>query len=273
MLNVIQKLEGITFKVETNTDKGTGFAVLGRLRDLDNTLTIATAWHVIEDLYKATDKWKRYIKITAASGAITIEANAVGVARLGPDGSDIGMVWIGKALSSESVNSILKALAESGIPRGLIDLSGGGGIIKTSPYRRGAASDAIVYTLHREQVVKGMSVGWLGYPSVAPDSPCYFSGRIAGFLDHLTPPMYLIDGTGIKGLSGGPVFDDYGRILGIVSSLIVGDKSSRVLAVVPIDAVNLMLFGKRTEGTLSPQVSTTISTSWRPGASAIILPS
>ncbi len=51
-------------------------------------------------------------------------------------------------------------------------------------------------------VVIGSEVAWLGFPSVAPSTLCFFSGNIsAAFEDG-----YLIDGVAINGVSGGPVF-------------------------------------------------------------------
>jgi len=57
--------------------------------------------------------------------------------------------------------------------------------------------------------------------------------------------MYLIDCTGIPGLSGGPVFDEQGRVLGIVSAYMGPDRATMagVLAAVPIADVDRMRQG------------------------------
>jgi hypothetical protein len=235
----VEKVERITFRVSTDDGHGTGFVVEAD----EGNLTIATAWHVIEGLFEVKDKFARRIEMVAASGTTKIEANAVGVARLGPADSDTGIVWVGKPFSSQGVDRILKTLAASGIPGGLLDLSGGGGVLAISGDRTTIESGDIPALLSREEVVKGMEVGWVGYPSVASESPCFFSGRLSGYLQ--APFLYLVDGTGIRGLSGGPVFDERGRILGIVSAYLGPDTETLtgLMAVVPIADLNKMRSG------------------------------
>ena len=50
----------------------------------------------------------------------------------------------------------------------------------------------------------GHEVGWLGYPSIEPNSLCFFSGNISTWKD--SKKEYLIDGIAFPGVSGGPVF-------------------------------------------------------------------
>jgi hypothetical protein len=47
----------------------------------------------------------------------------------------------------------------------------------------------------------GTEIGWLGYPSLAANTLCFFSGNVSARSDH----SYLIDGVAINGVSGGPV--------------------------------------------------------------------
>lgn len=49
----------------------------------------------------------------------------------------------------------------------------------------------------------GVEVGWLGFPNVAPDTLCFFSGNISA--KPKDTKAYLIDGVSIHGVSGGPV--------------------------------------------------------------------
>jgi hypothetical protein len=63
----------------------------------------------------------------------------------------------------------------------------------------------------------GVEVGWLGYPSVAPSTLCFFSGNISA----RRGAAYFIDGVAINGVSGGPVFhtfDQHLRIIGTISA-------------------------------------------------------
>lgn len=65
---------------------------------------------------------------------------------------------------------------------------------------------------------EGVELGWLGYPNVAPASLCFFSGRTSSYLEE--EQAYLIDGVAINGVSGGPVFDRYQELIGLVTAYI-----------------------------------------------------
>jgi len=49
----------------------------------------------------------------------------------------------------------------------------------------------------------GVEVGWLGFPTIAPYTLCFFSGNISARQEFRN--AYLIDGVAINGVSGGPV--------------------------------------------------------------------
>jgi len=58
--------------------------------------------------------------------------------------------------------------------------------------------------LDQEYVLRvGTEVGWIGFPTLEPNTPCFFSGNISARQDHKN--AYLIDGVAINGVSGGPV--------------------------------------------------------------------
>lgn len=50
----------------------------------------------------------------------------------------------------------------------------------------------------------GNQMGWLGFPSVAPQNLCFFHGYTSCWLPE--EQAYLIDGISIPGVSGGPAF-------------------------------------------------------------------
>ncbi len=66
----------------------------------------------------------------------------------------------------------------------------------------------------------GNEVGWLGFPTIEPNSLCFFSGNISAWQQFRK--AYLIDGVAINGVSGGPVIfadvTDGIQIVGIVSA-------------------------------------------------------
>lgn len=63
---------------------------------------------------------------------------------------------------------------------------------------------------------RGAPLGWLGYPGLAFPELCFFHGFISGHQEK--PPIYLVDGVAINGVSGGPAFDLSGLIVGLISA-------------------------------------------------------
>lgn len=63
---------------------------------------------------------------------------------------------------------------------------------------------------------RGTEVGWLGYPGITEPELCFFHGHISGMRQK--PPVYLVDGVAINGVSGGPVFDNRCHLAGLVSA-------------------------------------------------------
>jgi len=68
----------------------------------------------------------------------------------------------------------------------------------------------------------GAEVGWLGFPTVSPQSLCVFSGNISAREEWRH--AYLIDGVAINGVSGGPVMysteADGVQIVGSISAYV-----------------------------------------------------
>jgi hypothetical protein len=77
----------------------------------------------------------------------------------------------------------------------------------------------------------GSEVGWLGYPSIEPSTLCFFTGAVSARIDRIS--AYLIDGVGIQGVSGGPVFhcteSDEPQIIGCVSAYFGGQTTPGLL--------------------------------------------
>jgi hypothetical protein len=77
----------------------------------------------------------------------------------------------------------------------------------------------------------GVQVGWAGYPAVAPNEFCFFSGSVSCFLPNVG--SYLVDGVAINGVSGGPAFvtfkEGHLQVIGIVSAYIPNKVSGDTL--------------------------------------------
>lgn len=68
----------------------------------------------------------------------------------------------------------------------------------------------------------GIEIGWLGFPGIARNAMCFFSGCISA-IESTPNKGYLIDGVAINGVSGGPVlYFDHDeielKIVGIVTA-------------------------------------------------------
>ncbi len=77
--------------------------------------------------------------------------------------------------------------------------------------------------IEKETVLRqGIKTGWCGFPAIAPEDLCFFTGHISTYYDLLS--SYLIDGVAINGVSGGPAFyieeDEEVVLCGIVSAYI-----------------------------------------------------
>lgn len=99
----------------------------------------------------------------------------------------------------------------------------------------------------------GVEIGWLGFPSLAPNNVCFFSGRISSKLHE--DRSYLVDGVAINGVSGGPAFyrrpdTDSVELMGIVSAYlantVVGGTLPGVSVVRHVDALHRVVKNLKT---------------------------
>ncbi len=68
----------------------------------------------------------------------------------------------------------------------------------------------------------GVEVGWVGFPAIAPNELCFFSGRISSWVEG--KDFYFVDGVAINGVSGGPAFtvteEGLVQLIGVVSAYV-----------------------------------------------------
>lgn len=91
---------------------------------------------------------------------------------------------------------------------------------------------------------RGTPVGWLGYPGLVFPELCFFEGVISGYQNE--PPMYLIDGVAVNGVSGGPAFDETGLLVGLVSAYLPNQIDSRrtlpgLMILTPLNIIRLWM--------------------------------
>lgn len=71
---------------------------------------------------------------------------------------------------------------------------------------------------------RGSELGWVGYPGLVAPELCFFRGAVSGFQEK--PPLYLVDGVAINGVSGGPAFARNGLLVGFVSAYLPNIRGS-----------------------------------------------
>lgn len=99
---------------------------------------------------------------------------------------------------------------------------------------------------------RGEGLGWLGFPGLVYPELCFFRGVVSGYQE--MPPIYLVDGVAINGVSGGPAFDRTGLLVGLVSAYVPnqvdhGTTLPGLMIVTPLNLVRLWMqdiFGAET---------------------------
>ncbi|MBT3387386.1 MAG: serine protease [Desulfobacula sp.] len=149
--------------VKIETPTGHGTGFLCFHNEAKSMYAIATAGHVIHH----ADKWMEPIRIYNHDGSKSLLLNANARHVTMGEVSDSAIILFSK----------VQDLFEHTSPLPLLD---------------------------KEYVLKvGTQVGWIGFTTLEPDTPCFFSGMISARQDHKN--AYLIDGVAINGVSGGPV--------------------------------------------------------------------
>jgi hypothetical protein len=84
-----------------------------------------------------------------------------------------------------------------------LDANSDSAVLLTQPCDLKLPEDTIKLLPTSVPLAIGTEVGWLGFPSIAPLTLCFFSGNISARQESWH--SYLIDGVAINGVSGGPV--------------------------------------------------------------------
>lgn len=104
----------------------------------------------------------------------------------------------------------------------LVDVDSDSAVILTKPSDLQLPKNTIPLLPISSPLDIAAEVGWLGFPSIAPNTLCFFSGSISARQEWRH--AYLIDGVAINGVSGGPVMysteADGVQIVGTISAYI-----------------------------------------------------
>ena len=184
---IIKQILPQIVRIETPDGKwGTGFIHYSR----DELRSIATARHVVEH----AEKWQQPIRIVHGTTSIV----------LGGGGSYHGSQDVLFAANKNKPLLDCRLLVAK---------------LPSLPKETVSIADAS----EREALQPGMEIGWIGYPQILndPTQLCFFSGRISNMPSG--GDAFLVDGTAIGGVSGGPAFCPMvngPRIVGAISAYI-----------------------------------------------------
>jgi hypothetical protein len=161
---VVEKITPYIVKIETPQGHGTGFLCL--YNESRGMCGIATAHHVVAHVVAHAEQWQEPIRI-----------------RHSPSDKP--------AFLTEADRVIL------------IDDPRDSAVILFHPRKLELPEQLIPLLPLTTRLPIGADIGWLGYPSIDPQTLCFFSGSVSAW--HDARRAYLIDGVAINGVSGGPV--------------------------------------------------------------------
>lgn len=113
------------------------------------------------------------------------------------------------------------------------------------PTREPLVSPDVLLPMPLETMLpRGADLGWLGFPGLVYPELCFFRGVVSGYQE--MPPIYLVDGVAINGVSGGPAFDRTGLLVGLVSAYVPnqidhGTTLPGLMIVTPLNLVRLWM--------------------------------
>jgi hypothetical protein len=113
------------------------------------------------------------------------------------------------------------------------------------PTREPLVSPEVLLAMPLETMLpRGADLGWLGFPGLVYPELCFFRGVVSGYQE--IPPIYLVDGVAINGVSGGPAFDRTGLLVGLVSAYVPnqidhGTTLPGLMIVTPLNLVRLWM--------------------------------
>ena len=100
---------------------------------------------------------------------------------------------------------------------------------------------------------QGVEVGWCGFPVIAPEELCFFSGHISCVLRE--GGSYLVDGVAINGVSGGPTFVPFSGkhyLCGLITAYIPNQATGKPLPGMSV-ITSIQLYQELLEHVKSPE--------------------
>ena len=174
----VDTIEPHVLKIRTPSGFGSGF--LCAYTEDKNICAIATAAHVVDDSYL----WEKPIRI---------EHHSSGTSKLLRAHDRI--IWFDADLDTAVILFFPKDEKDE-LP---------------------LPTKALPFISEEKRLKVGEELGWAGFPVVASQNLCFFTGRISCWLEKSR--TYLVDGVAINGVSGGPAFHVTAKGMKIIGSV------------------------------------------------------
>lgn len=154
-------------KITTNNGTGTGFVLTVNGHEANQVYGLATAYHVISTAFELDMP----IRIThySSNNSVVLKADPNSRIIIPIPNVDLAFILFNK--SSIAIDIAPVELMEQG-----------------------------------SETISGKEIGWVGFPSVAPNQACFFHGYISAPYQFGSVVGNLVDGVVIHGVSGGPTF-------------------------------------------------------------------
>lgn len=192
-----QKVKPYVVKIITPQGSGTGFMFV--ITTDKKLLGIATAAHVLHYEHY----WEQPIRIQHAESGKTIflkhDERVINI----DVSTDVASIIIqGNTLPLPPITAAPTGLEDLAFPKNTLPI------------------------IAEDRCLKiGVTVGWMGFPAIASNNLCFFSGSISGWVERKEGSYYFVDGVAINGVSGGPTFSidiksNQVQLIGLVSAYI-----------------------------------------------------
>lgn len=177
-ITAVERAQRITYRVRAGDETGTAFVAS---IGRPNGPDFRTLFVTAWHVVEGVLKNDRILDLTRFDGLVVgdVCTGPCEISPIGPRAWDLGVIQLVTRVPLADVSDMLPVVLETALPA-------------------------------------GAEVGWLGYPGITAPGSCFFRGVVAGHRPDA--PYYFLDGTALPGVSGGPVFDRNGLLVGVLAA-------------------------------------------------------